>query len=177
MKIRLLPTAVTMFLSAVLLFGGWFAYREMALQKPLDHLVNDLEGVESAKPIIDNSIVRIELELQPDADLGSIYRTIASEGKNVIGSRELQLDFSRSKSDKLDQIWSTVLFDVAEAMETKTYSGIPEAMRHLEQQYSGLQVKTTMDHVNVYITMIDGQETKFIVLPRTPARLEVWPDV
>ncbi|GGF89119.1 hypothetical protein GCM10010916_03030 [Paenibacillus abyssi] len=151
-------------------------YRNFAVQQPLEKFVAQLDGVQSAKPVIDGRTVRVELQLKQGADLRDIYEKIATEGTPMLGGRELQLELKKSSNEKLDQLWSSMLFKVAEAMETRQYSKIPAAMQQLEQANEGLTVHTEMDDTNVYITMSDGKASKYIVLPRIPGTLGVWPN-
>jgi hypothetical protein len=69
-----------------------------------------------------------------------------------------------------------VLFDVAQAMDHRNYSDIPAAMKRVEQQFTGVHASSEMDDVNVYITLVDGDSAKHIVLPRKPEQLGVWPN-
>ena len=45
MKIRLIPTVITVVLSASLLVGGWFIYRNVATVNPLERIVAEVPGV------------------------------------------------------------------------------------------------------------------------------------
>ncbi|MUT65439.1 hypothetical protein [Paenibacillus sp. NEAU-GSW1] len=176
-KIRIVPVLFTAAAAALVLFGGWLLYTKVAVEGPLDKAVNEIADIASADaPVIERDQVTIKLTLAPDASLKDVYDSINKEGKDVIGGRELKLDISNAdSSDKLERLWSTVLFDVAEAMEKKNYSGIPTAMDKMAQTDEGKGVKsvTEIDEKNVYITIIDGDHRKYVVLPRTPIMLEV----
>ncbi|MCQ6557990.1 hypothetical protein [Paenibacillus mendelii] len=177
MKIRVLPTIITAVISAALLIGGWYTYRNFAAVKPLEQIVQSVPGVDTAKPVIGRDAVTMELTLNKDANIRNIYDQIAREGESVIGSRELRLNIQGEQSDStLNDVWASVLFDVAQAMETRKYTEIPAAMKQIETQYKGVQAASEMDEVNVYITLKDGASTKYIVLPRTPDKLGVWPN-
>ncbi|UVI32435.1 hypothetical protein [Paenibacillus spongiae] len=177
MKIRVIPTIITAIISAVLLIGGWYMYRNFAAVQPLEHIVQSVPGVEKAKPVIDRDSVTMELTLNNEANIRSIYDQIVREGASVIGSKQLRLDIQGAKDDSsLNDVWASVLFDVAQAMETRKYTEIPAAMKQIETQYKGVQAVSEMDDVNVYITLKNGADTKYVVLPRTPDKLGVWPN-
>jgi len=176
-KIKLLPLTITAVITAAILFGGWSAYRYYGLEKPLDKVANAIPGVDAAKIAMTNETVKIDVKLSPDADLGAVYRRIMEDGAGEIGARQLELKATaEGASERLEEAWSQSLFDVAEAMENRQYSGVREAMDNLTVQYPGLSVKTDMDDKNVYISMKDGEAAKFVVLPRQPATLGVWPN-
>lgn len=176
MKIKLAPLLLTAALSVALLFGGWAAYRHYAVEQPLDRVAAAAPGVRSAESEMTGGQVVLRLQLQPDADLADIYKTIKQEGAGQIGGRSIELNVQSTTSEKLEQAWRYSLFDIAEAMETRHYSGIREAMSRLSAQFPGVSATTDIDEDNVYIRLQDGQSAKYVVLPRQPATMEVWPN-
>ncbi|WP_372634351.1 hypothetical protein [Cohnella sp.] len=175
-KIKLIPITITAALTAAILFGGWFAYRHYGIEKPLDKVAVSVPGVEAANIDMTGSLVRISVELAPGANLGDVYRTIKQDGAGEIGSRQLELKVTARGSELLDKAWSYSLFDVAEAMENRKYSGVREAMEKLSEQFPGVQATTDIDENNVYVSLRDGDAAKFVVLPRQPATMGVWPN-
>lgn len=65
------------------------------------------------------------------------------------------------------------MFSVAEAMDNKKYTEIPAKLEQMAKD-SGIKTQTEMDTDNVYISLSDGDSSKFIVLPRNPAKIGVW---
>ncbi|MFC4598051.1 hypothetical protein [Cohnella hongkongensis] len=175
-KIRILPITITAALTAAILFGGWFAYRHYGIEKPLDKVAVSVPGVEAADVHMTGSLVKISVELDAGANLGEVYRTIKQDGAGEIGSRQLELKVTARGSELLDKAWSYSLFDVAEAMENRKYSGVREAMEKLSEPFPGVTATTDIDENNVYVSLRDGDAAKFVVLPRQPAMLGVWPN-
>ena len=175
-KIKLLPITITAALTAAILFGGWFAYRHYGIEKPLDKVAVSVPGVEAANIDMTGALVRISVELDPGANLGDVYRKIKQDGAGEIGSRQLELKVTAPGSELLDKAWSYSLFDVAEAMENRKYSGVRDAMAKLSERFPGVTAVTDIDENNVYISLRDGDAAKFVVLPRQPATLGVWPN-
>ncbi|MFD2612061.1 hypothetical protein [Paenibacillus gansuensis] len=174
MKLRLLPIAITVILSAGLLFGGWFIYQSVAVENPLTAVVDSTPGVEKAQTSFGDDSIDIQLQLKADANAREVYQHIAREGASIIGGRELKLNVTNKTSPVLEKIWSQGLFQVAEAMETKHYADIPAALEKLAKAHSGLKVSTEMDEDNVYIRLSEGSTSKFVILPRIPAQMGVW---
>ncbi|MBJ6363573.1 hypothetical protein ACFOQM_20320 [Paenibacillus sp. GCM10012307] len=174
MRLKWIPTVVTAVITAALLFGGWYIYQSTAVEKPFEKLVSGIDGVQSVQSSIDRNAISVKLQLKPEADIQNVVHEIKDKGESVIGGRELKLSFESASSGKLEKLWSSVLFQIAESMEKREYSGIIEAMDKLQQQNSGLQIKTGIDDSNVYITMLDGATSKYIVLPRFPATIGAW---
>ncbi|MDT3426773.1 hypothetical protein J2Z22_002307 [Paenibacillus forsythiae] len=174
MKIRLIPVVLTALLSGALLFGGWFLYREFAVQEPLEKVVSSYEGVKQSHITINRNEVTLKLDLQPGTKLRELVQYINTEGKSIIGDRTIKLDVEEHSSQVLDDYWDQALFSVAEAMESRKYTAIPEALKKLSAQYKNVAVTTEIDDKNVYVSLSDGKESKFIILPREPETMGVW---
>ncbi|MDF2961776.1 MAG: hypothetical protein K0S39_3511 [Paenibacillus sp.] len=176
MKLRLLPVIISVSISAVVLFGGWFVYQSVAMENPLTNVVESTPGVELVHTRITNTDTELELKLQPGTSLREVYGRIQKEGSSAIGKRELKLKIVNESSPEMEKWWSSALFDVAQAMETKQYTQIPKTLQARASSFNNLKVATEMDEKYVYITMSDGDKSKYIMLPRTPAVMGVWPN-
>ncbi|MFH5184701.1 hypothetical protein ACHHV8_19755 [Paenibacillus sp. TAB 01] len=176
MKLRLLPVSLSVVISATVLFGGYFVYQSVAMENPLASVVNNTPGVlQLVDTKISSTETTIELKLKPGASLRQIYNQIQKGGASVIGEKQLKLKVDSDSSDSLDAWWSSALFDVAQAMETKKYSQIPATLQARAAD-SNLKVSTEMDDKYVYVTMSDGTQSKYVMLPRTPDKMGVWPN-
>ncbi|MFD0958859.1 hypothetical protein [Paenibacillus chungangensis] len=176
-KPRLIPVVLTAAATAVLLFGGWGIYKQLAVSAPLHDMLHEVNGIAyAAEPVIDKDKVAVTVQLSEDASLREVYGDIAREVKDIAGDKQLEVSIKDEVDEELERLWHASLFDIAEAMETKTYSAIPAAMEKAVQGSEQLEVDTEMDNTNVYITMKNGAATKHIVLPRTPQQLGVWPN-
>ncbi|GAB6990261.1 hypothetical protein [Paenibacillus pini] len=173
MKLRAIPIVLTVVVSASVLFGGWFVYRQVAEQSPLQQIAKDYKGVNNAQFDINRNLVSLKLDLKPDANLPGLIDQINKKGKSIIGTRPLKLDFVDHSSDKLNQFWDQAMFPVAEAMESKTYTQIPTKLMEMAKTL-GIETQAEMDINNVYIRLSDGKASKFLVLPRDPAKMGVW---
>ncbi|GMK42459.1 hypothetical protein PCCS19_55190 [Paenibacillus sp. CCS19] len=175
MRIRLIPALVSVAVGVGLLFGGWYTYDQFAVKGPLEKAISKLPDVVESTSSFNNGAANVSLTLDEGANLRTVYDQLLTDGASVLKGRELKLDVTGAvSSDELDKLWSTVLFDVAQAMETKTYSQIPAALDKLAAEHAGLTVDTEMDDANVYVTLHKGEAFKYIILPRTPATMEVW---
>ncbi|AOZ91307.1 hypothetical protein [Paenibacillus crassostreae] len=173
MKIRIIPVVLTVIISGGLLFGGWFTFRQVAQQTPLENIVNHYEGINQSTLEISPNEVVVKIDVEPGTKLSGLVQQINSEGKSIIDGRTLKLDVVDHSNDALDDFWDEALFPVAEAMENRRYTQIVEKLQEMEQD-STVQVTTEMDDKNVYVGLTDGEGSKFIILPREPEVLEVW---
>lgn len=174
LKLKVLPIVLTAVISAVLLFGGWFAYRQVAVQSPIEKMVTQYEGVNSVQLSINRNDVQMKLDLKPNVDLGKLVQYIHKEGQNLIGSRALKLDVVDHSNEALENWWGDAMFTVAQAMENKQYAEITPTLSKMA--VGGIQVNTAMDDNNVYVSLRDGDASKFIILPRIPGQIGVWPN-
>ncbi|OKP82335.1 hypothetical protein A3842_09910 [Paenibacillus sp. P3E] len=177
MKLRLMPVLLTSLLSAALLFGGWYSYREFAVQEPLQKIVSAYEGVNDSHISIKRNEVTLKLDLKPGTKLRELVQYVNTEGRSVIDGRTLKLDVEQHSSQLLDEYWDKAMFSVAEAMESRKYTLIPAKLDELKSQnskYSSVIATTEIDDSNVYVSLSDGKESKFIILPRVAATMGVW---
>lgn len=175
MKVRLIPVLSTFILTAGLLFGGWFAYQSMAVESPLYDMVKDVKGVSDASISLSRNQLWIQLHLNQEAELSTLYRDMLKQSHELAGNRTVHLEIIDQSSEALNQIWQKGLFDLAEAMAAQRYGSIPDLMQELADETPGLQAETAMDEHHVYITLKLEDAAKYAVLPRDPARLGVWP--
>ena len=176
MKIRLLPVLLTFFVTGGLLFGGWFAYQSLAVENPVGDIVGTIDGVEEAVVESGRDGLRVSLELNHNADLYAIYTEILEAGETEAGGRQLDIKIVDNASAELNHVWSIVLFDIAEAMDTHRYGTIPDRLAELAKATPGLTYATAMDNERIYVTLHLNDSSKYIVLPRTAASLGVWPN-
>lgn len=176
-KLRLFPIVISVVITASVLFGGWFAYQSFAMESPFSQIISKTPGVEDSTIEFGKSQVNVKVIPKENASLREIYQYIEKEGRSLLGSRKLNVEVKgNDPSKELEQWWSRSLFDVAQAMETRHYGDIPAALEKHAAEMAGLNVKTEMDNKNVYITLTKGQESKNLILPRTSAKIGVWPN-
>jgi hypothetical protein len=177
MKLRLLPVILSVVVSASVLFGGYFAYQSVAMENPLQNVVTSIPGVELVQMNLSGTKAELELKLASDTSLRDVYQQIQKQGASVIGEKQLLITIAGDSSPRLEQWWSSALFEVAQAMETKQYADIPKSLQaKADASGDGLAVSTEMDDKYVYVTLKDGESSKHIMLPRTPVKMGVWPN-
>ena len=144
------------------------------VENPLHAVAADVAGVVNSEIVVDSGLVRVRLTLDADADWSEAYRTVYDKSIRLAGKREVRIAIVSDSTPQLDGWWSKALFDVAEAMETRRYSQIPAKLEQLAKPLTTLTVESDIDDLNVYVQLRDGDYSKYIVLPRTAPRLEVW---
>jgi len=176
MKLRLLPVLASVVISASVLFGGWFAYQSYAMENPIQSVVEKTSGVQFVNTCITNNEAIVEVKLQPGTSLREAYASIQKGSSSILGKKQLKLNVVNETSPEMEQWWSSALFDVAQAMETKHYAQIPVTLQSRAKGSPDLKVTTEMDDKFVFITLTDGDKSKYVMLPRTPEKFGVWPN-
>ncbi|WP_018751359.1 hypothetical protein [Paenibacillus sanguinis] len=176
MKLRVGRVAASIVISGILLFGGWFLYQEWAIERPLENLLKGVEGVSEVQLNIQPSELAVKLDLAPGTELGTVVRHLEQDGRKQIGSRKLKIDVVDNSSPVLNELWENAMFAVAQAMENKQYTEITAALEQMEREHAKLKATAEMDNEHVYITLTDGQNSKFVILPRKPEGMGVWPN-
>ena len=173
--IRIVPVLLTALLTGAVLFGGWFGYRHFAVEQPLAASAG-IEGVTAYDPIVTDDRVTVEITLDGTVNLEEVYRNIREQAGKLPRRTRARSGSSARSGTRSWRRSSSALFTIAQAMENRRYADIPEAARKLEAAHSGLSVETEMDEYNVYLTLkLDGA-VKYVVPPRQPAVLGVWPN-
>lgn len=174
MKLRLLPILMTVLVSSLFMFGGWFLYDSYALENPLSDIASREPGVQQVSVNLTTNRVMVQVTLKNDVDLRHLYNSLRKEGASIIGDRELVLNITSDSAPELEQWWASALFDVAQAMETRHYASIPTSLQARAMDKMGLQVFTQMDEYNVYVYLKQNTQSKYVILPRIPAKMGVW---
>jgi len=175
-RLRLIPILITIAVSSTVLFGGWFVYRSVAMEDPLIEQVEAIDGVAEATVDIGRNHVDLYVQLTQDASLAAVYPEI-EDAASMLNGRDVRIQLSEEADKELDAWWSKALFDVAQAMDTMQYSVIPKRLEELAREQGGnLHIVSEIDDKNVYITLQNEQSIKYIVLPRRPVIMGVWPN-
>lgn len=174
MKLKATPIFIAFVASAAVLFGGWFIYHSVALESPLNHALKETAGVVDYKASISGQKTVFNVQLDNQANIREIVHKISQKNDEVAGDRVPEIKVTSNTSPQLEDWWSTALFDVAQAMETRRYADIPAALDAKASQLQGLSVQTEMDDDNVYVRLTEGEHVKFVILPRTAAKMGVW---
>ena len=149
-------------------------YHSYALQSPLTERINSLDGVIRAEATVEPDTVHITLQLAPDASLRHIMQAIRLKGL-PISKIENWLFVLIIRGTLLEEWWQSVLFDIAEAMETKNYSAIPDILEQKKSKFDELEATAEIDDQYVYIRLVHKDQAKFVMLPRIPPQLAGGP--
>ncbi|MFD2672941.1 hypothetical protein [Marinicrinis sediminis] len=178
MKLRPMPLIITVVISALILFGTWFAYQHFAVKSPLLERVHNIDGVQHAEVEMTRDRVRFDLRLEDEASVRTVVQAIREQESKLFQDKNKDIDirFEDSTSEEIEKWWSTMLFSIAQSMDQQRYSEIPELLNTESAGVAGLEAIAEMDEHHVYISIYYEGSTKHMMLPRKPSQLGVWPN-
>lgn len=164
------------FVAGIGLFGGWYFYQSYALQKPLDEEVQAVNGITDVSVEINQTEFVISFRPEPGLDLRDTIQQLTDISHSYHQDKTIRFVLLQDRSEVLEEWWSLALFDIAEAMENKTYGSIPEVLEARKPDLPGLNVRADIDEAYVYVYLERSGETKYILLPRQPIMLKGGPN-
>ncbi|GGO04210.1 heavy-metal-associated domain-containing protein [Saccharibacillus kuerlensis] len=173
MKIRMLPVVITAALSLVLLLGGWFLYRQTALERPVEQILSQYPGVNSAQVNITQNQALLKLDLQSNVDLRGMIAELRKEQGQMFKKRSIVLDIADHSTPDIDALWKEASFSVAEAMASKRYTMIPDTLSKIQSENDEYTISSDMDNHYIYVALssaTDKKANKYIILPLTAAQ-------
>lgn len=172
MKIRILPVALTAALSLIVLLGGWFLYRQTALERPVEKMLSQYPGVTRAQVTITQNKALLKLDLQSNVDLRAMIAQLRKKEGSLLGDRSIALDIADHSTPEIDDLWKQASFSVAEAMANKRYTMIPDTLSKIQNEHGGYTISSGMDEQYVYVSLSsssDKNANKYIILPLAAA--------
>ncbi|MDO3409647.1 heavy metal-associated domain-containing protein [Saccharibacillus sp. CPCC 101409] len=173
MKIRILPIAVTAAVSLLLLFGGWFLYRQTALERPIERMLSQYPGVTSAQVDITQKQAVLKLDLESNVDLRGMVAQLRKEEGKLLKNRTVVFDIADHSTPEIDALWKEASFSVAEAMANKRYTLIPNTLSKIQDENVAYTISSDMDDHYIYVVLsssADKQANKYVILPLTASQ-------
>ncbi|MFD1426124.1 hypothetical protein [Kroppenstedtia sanguinis] len=167
------PIAVSvLFISLLILFGGYFGFQWFQVEKPIRDTVQQTDHVKLEK--IQVSPERIVIQLRPDDRflLASDFIPLREEIQTYGGDRKLEIQFSDRPDSALTEAWNQMVFGVREGMSHGQYTLIPQAVKQVAEK-EGIQYRLGMDKKFVYVELHRGGHYLYQVLPLHQPEREV----
>lgn len=157
----LIGAVVTLFF----LIGGFFAYQWWFVAKPLEQLLQNVDGLEVKQLKVTPQEVKLEMTIDPNKysvpdDFPSHRQKISS----ITGDRMLSISFVESKTPEMEAAWRELMFGVQEGLRQGAYTKIPHSVHQVAKRY-GFDARTTMDDEYVYIQLTNGNHLMVRLFP------------
>lgn len=161
-----LMTAIVFVASLGILFGGFFIYQEFNVKAPLEEKVSSVEGVIVNEVNSSRETVSLDIEINQASNFQLTYQEVEEIAEPYLDGKELEINIENNASDDLMAIWNKSYFAIAEAIDRKEYSLVPQAIEGLEQRNDLNKAGYSMDEENIYIDLHNDDSSLYFVIPR-----------
>ncbi len=161
-----MPIFVSLIVSTVILFGGWYLYQDYFVEKPIKDYVASLEGVQIEDIVIQREQISVEISFSDAGAFLIHYSNIYEKVKQYARGKQVDLRLPAGSED-LKEIWNEGYFTLAEILEHRQYSRIPDFMDSLKEQYGLDKAEAKLDQHYLYIVIEKNDQISYRVMPRS----------
>ncbi|WCK56124.1 hypothetical protein PP175_09540 [Aneurinibacillus sp. Ricciae_BoGa-3] len=165
MKVRTFPIFLSVVISSILLFGGWFVYQSQFVKKPIATQISAIKGIKLNDLTIGRDAVGVNVSFSDPNGFADKYKQIQKIVADKTNGKPVKIELN-SPDAMLKKIWEQNSFAISEAMDLHTYSKIPFVLENMKNKYHLANVYSQMDDQNIYIYLNDGKSPYYAVLPR-----------
>ncbi|SDF64601.1 hypothetical protein [Sporolituus thermophilus] len=167
-KYNLLIGLMSVVLTIALLAGGQVLWQKYAVAKPLDKMLQGIDGVESAtwEEGTKKEEVKIHVTLHQVGNLPKTYSEITDGSRQILGARGFKIIIHDNRTPELEQFYYRVHYFVQEAIFTGNFALMAERLQE-QAARSGVAVQAYVDARHVYLKMTKDGGEMYEVVPRT----------
>ncbi|BAU28849.1 hypothetical protein DFP93_103306 [Aneurinibacillus soli] len=165
MKFRAMPIFLSVVVSSVLLFGGWYVFQNQFVKKPIIEELSAMKGVKVGHITVGRDAVKLDMVFSDPDKFAEQYKAVQKIVKEQTNGKKADIELNGENS-ALKNVWQQYEFSIAEAMDLHTYSRIPSVLTAMKQQHNLKNASSYMDDQNVYIYLNNGKQSYYTVLPR-----------
>lgn len=155
--------------------GGQMLWQKFAVAKPLDTVLQDINGVE--KVVRENGskkedAVKINVTLKNVANLQKTYTEIVEGSATILGGKRFKVAITDSRSPELEQFNYQIQPHVQEAMATGAFTQMVNKI-YEQAAAKGIAVQVFIDNRNIYLQMSKDGAELYHIAARYPDSQEV----
>ncbi|MFC7440567.1 hypothetical protein [Laceyella putida] len=154
----------SLLVTLVILMGGFFASQWWLVTKPIHTIIGQQAGLHVTEMKVMPTEVRLNLKIEPAYDFMNQYPRLLAELEQVAGYRKLTVTLDNGRLPAVDQAWDELQFALREALATKRYTLIPEALKRVAEKHK-LTYDVKMDERFVYMQLGHKGQTWRQVVP------------
>lgn len=165
MKIRPLPAVLSLVVTLVVLFGGWYVYEWLQVKRPLAELLEQEAQVSDYDIDVKPNKLTIHLEVTPTFSLTEDYLALLENVKEQSGIERVTLIVDDHPDERLQMAWHDVYFILADGIANREYYEMSERLAS-KSLGDHVELQVAMDTENVYAWLRDTNQghTLFRVL-------------
>ncbi|WP_027417532.1 hypothetical protein [Aneurinibacillus terranovensis] len=165
MKVRTMPIFLSILISSIVLFGGWYVFQSQFVKKPIATEIAAMKGVKLGAISVGRDSVDVKVTFTNPDTFADQYKAIQRLVAEKTNGKPATIQLN-SPDNRLQQIWNKNAFAIDEALDLHTYSKIPAVLNSMKKTYGLTAASSQIDDQNIYVYLNDGKNPYFTVLPR-----------
>jgi hypothetical protein len=166
MQVRKGTIVLSLMATLTLLFGGWFMYQKVQIEKPILTEIGQMQSAELTKLEVGKDRIHIDLKVTNPEPFPQEYQQLKRMLAERVGNKPVEIEID-NKAKALEEIWTNGVFAFTEAVDLHQYSRIPQIIGQWKEAYSLDEVLTQMDEENIYVYLKRGSEDFYAIVPRS----------
>ncbi|MCS1351031.1 hypothetical protein [Mechercharimyces sp. CAU 1602] len=163
MKVRAVQATTALVVTLILLFGGYFAFQWLKVEKPLQAYIQTHSELTIVDQAISPNHIELSLKASPSFDATS-YRALYQQMEEIGGHREITIRFVDNENSSLQSAWEQISFLMYEYISLEQYGEIPPAVERISTLH-GVEGEVVMDEKAIYLLLQLEEEVAFYRLP------------
>lgn len=164
MKTRAIAAIVSLVVTLVALFGGYFAYQYWALEKPIEAMLKNEPHFHLLELRIEPDRVWIKGNTDAAFSFTTQFPDLNKRVENMVGNRTVNIQLVDNPDSVLNQAWDQMVFGIEEGLVNARYSQIPKSVETVAKSMQ-IRYGITMDEQFLYVELHRGSHTLYHVLP------------
>lgn len=158
-------------ITLAILFGGQLLWNKYAIAKPINHMFQNVNGVEAVtlgqlnEQGKNNEKVRIYVRLNNVPDLQKTYGEITDGLKQIDSGKKYDIVIQDKRTPELEDFYYRIHYYVQEAISTGSFAAMAERIE-AKANHAGVAVKTYVDTQNIYLKMTKADAEMYVVVAR-----------
>ncbi len=151
----------------VVLFGGYYAYRQFGLDRPMTQALRAEPGVQAIRVSDDGGTRRIEVSLGPVNDLQTTYDHLEGIVQDYVSPGHYDLVIVDHRSQYLEDTYYRMQFLVREGLARGNYEAMYGGLQTQADQLALDSFKVYVGDGRVYLQLGKGSDYLYAVVTRT----------
>ena len=164
MNIRATPAVLSLFVTLVVLFGGYFAYQWLKIEKPLENAIRSTPHVTLEELRVDPDRIEVRLTTDENFSLAADYIPLREKLNSLAGGRQVNIELKSRADSVLAKAWNQMAFGVTEAVVQRRYTQIPKTVETVAKT-AKIRHEVAMDEQFVYVALHHRGYSLYRMLP------------
>ncbi len=163
-NIRAMPAVLSLLVTLIVLFGGYFAHQWFNVEKPLKNMIQSTPHVTLEELRVNSDRIEIRLNADENFSLASDYIPLREKLRSLAGGRQVNIELTDRADAVLEKAWNRMAFGVTEAVVQRRYTQIPETVERVAET-AKIRHEVAMDEQFVYVALHHDDHSLYRVLP------------